>query len=63
MAFAFALSVAKNLPSESCTLKDGDRGVDFIAFTALKSCGNHQLMLSLTLVCLLYGKLDFEVVS
>ena len=35
MASAFALSVAKNLPSGSCTLKDGGRGVNFIAFTAL----------------------------
>ena len=35
MASAFALSVAKNLPSGSCTLKDGGLGVDFPAFTTL----------------------------
>lgn len=35
MASAFALSVAKNLPSGSYTLKDDGHGVDFIAFIAL----------------------------
>ena len=35
MVSAFALSVAKYLPSGSCTLKDGGRGVDFIAFAGL----------------------------
>ena len=31
MASAFALSVAKNLPSGSCTLKDGGR-IDMVRF-------------------------------